>query len=382
MSFISTFSSLSKNGWSGLGAGDYQLLATTGNLTITATTIKISNDGLNVVGIFGTGNSNLTYYNINSNNVITLANTIAGNTSLAGATAIAYAKQTKDVVAIGSSTSDVGGTNRGAARIYRNEVLNIHIAGTANSQGFGANTTSSNNGNIVGIIDSNILGNRSAYIYEYNGSTYTLRDTITPYPPSIVMASYMDGTGNILVTTDQTSNTVVVYNYSGNAWSIQANLTPANVSNLTNRFGQQIIINESGNTIVMTDPEAINNANSVGRLFVFKNISNVWSEYQQIDCPIINNTYGALTTSASIGIDQNGENIVIPVSVSAGTGNIGTVVFSNINGNYTFKQFLDPVSSNVEYFTPSDISGSSVRIATISQNVLPITDITLKCFST
>jgi hypothetical protein len=382
MSFVSTYNSLSKNGWSSFGPSEYQLLASSANLTISPSSIQISNDGLNIVGIDGSGNSNIVYFNINSNNVITVANTIAGNLEIGGAGDLAYSKQTKDVVVVGAGAADVGGTNRGTVRVYKNTVSAFQVVGTANNQRLGTSVTCNSNGNIIGICDLPIGGNASAFIYQFNSNTWTLRDTINPFPVSLNMSTAMDSTGNVLVTSNLSSNTVVVYNYSGNTWGIQANLTPANINNLTVRFGQQIIINDTANTIVVTDPDAINNANSVGKMFIFKNISNVWSEYQQIDCPVLSNTFGRLVAlNHSLGIDTTGDIISIPAYNNSNLDLAGTMIFSNVNGNYTLKQFLDPASLNVENLVVSDIANTGIRLAVISQDVNPISNAKMRCYS-
>lgn len=371
MSFISTYDILSSRGWQIVSGGEkYILLAsTTSNIAVNVPeALRMSYDGTLMAAIGGFGNANIFTFTVNSNNIISTS-AQSGNAYIAGAGELAFAKTTKDVIVVSSAISDVGGHNRGGAWIIGPNVT-TGLLGTDDNQRFGANVACNETGNIVAIMDASPvgLGIRNAFIYSNDANGAVLRETITPYAPAFTASSYMDDTGNILVTSDWANTELVIYTYNGNTWN-NSNVALSNTSGLSQFFGSSIIINGSGDTIALVDGGATTSSNNLGRMYIFKNISNTWTEYQQLDCPNVGNTSNVsnLYLGDEIGISKNGSIITYPVENS---GSLGIAVFENISNNYILRDWLNPTTiPNTNYFQPVDTNDNGNKIGLISYDV-------------
>lgn len=258
-----------------------------------------------------------------------------------------------DFLAIGSNNNDTGGNNRGAVYVHakdeggsdnwgETQVLTADDA--ADNDQFGTSVGLSGNYIISGAPydDDNGTSSGSAYIFFYNGSTWSqqakiIGSTITNDDQfgiscaidgdyAVVGAKYHDGS-------ETESGVAYVFKRSGVNWN-QIKILQPNTEKESAFFGSSVSI--SGEYIVV-GAEFYNTGQSyAGSAFIFKRNEGGADNWGQIAQLIPNDIGGATSGNFGASISIQGENVIVGSSFdNDGGSNTGAVFLYNKYENGT-----------------------------------------------
>ena len=354
MSFVSTFNSLSTNGWSAKGSGGYSPIYVLANTNV-GTDVAISENGNYVIASNAIANTAgiVKVYTVNNNVLINQAN-IIGN--LEGSNLVGGFGQSIDIDYDGTrfiSGAPSTGPNaipnfgpRGAARIYVRDGTTWSYeqqinAPNANVTAFGQAVTINNSGDIVAIAENWVYGTHIVRTYSRTGNTWaSLANISSPSSNNIAFGSAIaiDGNNTLVVGAFRanTNGTFsgAAYVYNSNTGSLLATLL-ASDGVAGDNFGADVNISNDGNTIVVTAP-GVNS--TTGAAYVYKGAGSSWTEVQKL-LPFGNvSTYGIKSEDTTPqGISGNGSIIAISSSFDG----------SNSTANYTsLLTYIDSSNTN------------------------------------
>jgi hypothetical protein len=359
MSFVSTFNSLSTNGWSAKTNNQYSPIYVLANTDV-GEDVAISEDGNYVIASNSVANTQVgvvKVYTVNNNVLINQAN-IVGN--LEGSNLVVGFGTSIDIDYDGTrfiSGAPQSGANsvpnfgrQGAARIYvrsgtswsYEEQINAPTSGCLR---FGTTVTINNSGDIAAIGQSPFDGTQSVFTYTRSGNSWSALANIHTPVSNIFFgcAIAMDGNNTVVIGASRAnfngtfSGATYVYNANG---SLLATLL-ASDGVAQDSFGGQVNISNDGTTIVVTAP-GVNSSN--GAAYVYKGSGSSWTEVEKL-LPFGNvGTYGVVGLDTTPqGISGNGSIIAISASfdsniTTANYTSLLTYIDSSNSNNYVSTQ--------------------------------------------
>jgi len=214
------------------------------------------------------------------------------------------------VIAIGAYTNDFNGTGAGCVKIYQKQdgawvQKGQTIYGLGENDYFGVSVSISSDGSIIAI---------GAYEYTY-------------------------GTGY-----------VQVFKYNGNNWvQIGLNITGENTGDF---FGGYLSLSSDGNIIAITAISNDDNGESAGSVYVFKNLSDTWTQIGSS----INGENGGDGFGSSVSLCANGS--IVAIGAYRANDNNGQVrIFQNVSNNW------EQIGSDINSEGEDDWFGNSVSIS-------------------
>jgi hypothetical protein len=372
MSFVSTYNSLSVNGWSADNAGDFSTISKIA--TNVGEPLAMSQDGLYAIGANTTANvaGIVKVYTINNSSVLTLQANIIGNNSPNGQVVREFGTSldidydgTRFVA--GAPKNGLGNTQFGCARIYVRSGTSWSLeqqvdppVGNTNVLGYA--TTINNDGSTIVVGQIGFGGANSEIIYSYgrSGNAWSLLASI-PKPanatPNANLGSFwgstiaMDGNNTFVsgasrdITAGLFAGAAYVYDTSGTQL---AQLIPSDAA-ASNEFGIRVAMSNDGNTIAVGSVVT-------KKVYLFKGGGSSWTEVANIG-----NTYAPnVNFPQDISISGDGKKIFI--SAPGPTPTDTFVLYyddaSNSN-NWTYQQTL--TTANTDWFgsyTDTNSSGN------------------------
>ncbi|MCB0501215.1 MAG: hypothetical protein KDD32_00920, partial [Bacteroidetes bacterium] len=200
-----------------------------------------------------------------------------------------------DVAIIGAYLDDLGSlTNAGSAYIYRKvgggwaHETKLTAFDAAISDQFGQGVAISGNVAVVGATgDDPVANSGSAYVYRYNGS-WNFEQKLEPpdAEANMFFGEKIDISANKLIISarlDDVSSTdegsAYIYNYNGTSWELEQKLLPTN--GLANDyFGHSVAID--GNIAVVGAIGVDDNGSLSGSAYVFRYNGGTWVQEQQL----------------------------------------------------------------------------------------------------
>ncbi len=384
MSFVSTFNSLSTNGWSAKNAAGYSPIYVLAN-TYVGYDVAISENGSYVIASNPYANTSgiVKVYTVNNNVLINQSN-IIGN--LEGANLVGRFGTSIDIDYDGTrfiSGAPASGPNsipnfgpQGAARVYVRDGTTWQFekqfdAPNANCVEFGTVCTINNNGDAVAIAENWPAGTHVVRTYNRIDSTWTsLADIPSPDISNNIAFGCsigMDENSTLVVgafranTNGTFSGAAYVYNTSGLLLSTL--LASDGVAN--DNFGAEVNISNDGNTIVVTAP-GVNS--STGAAYVYKGSGSTWTEVQKL-LPFGNAVgsfgTGGLDTTPQ-GVSGNGSIIAISATfdsnvTTANYTSLLTYIDSSNNNNWISTQQIQyPAAQSFGYAVDINYSGTLI----------------------
>lgn len=373
MSFVSTFNSLSTNGWSAKGSGNYSPIYVLANTNV-GYDVAMSEDGNYVIASNPSANTAgiVKVFTVNNNVLVNQAN-IIGNNYVANVvrdfgTSIDIDYTGTRIVA-GATANGLSNTQAGSTRIYLRSGTTWNIETqinppVSNTNFFGQLVTINNNGNIIAVGQSVTGGTETVYTYSRSGTTWSSLATINTPTPNIFFGCSiaMDGNNTLAIGAYRANNNgtysgaAYVYNTSG---SLLATLLASDGAAGDN-FGADVNISNDGNTILVTAP-GVNS--STGAAYVYKGSGNSWTEIQKL-LPFGNvGTFGESDDITPQGVSGNGSIVAISATYPSGsTANytsLLTYIDSSNNNNYVSTQQIQyPASQNFGQSIDMNYSGS------------------------
>jgi hypothetical protein len=389
MSFVSTFNSLSTNGWSAKGSSGYSPIYVLANTNV-GEDVAISEDGNYVIASNSVANSAgiVKVYTVNNNVLINQANVI-GN--LEGSNAVLEFGSSIDIDYDG--TRFIGGAPQtgpnaipgpgaqGAARIYVRSGTSWSYeqqinAPTSNCVDFGSAVSINNNGDVIAVAESIIYGTQTVRTFSRSGNTWSsLANIPAPTANNIFFGCSisLDGNNTLAVGAYRANNngtySGAAYVYDSTSGSLLATLLASDGA-ANDNFGAQVDISNDGNTIVVTAP-GVNS--STGAAYVYKGSGNSWTEVQKL-LPFGNvGTFGVGGEDTTPqGISGNGSIIAISATfdsniTTANYTSLLTYIDSSNNNNYISTQQIQYPAA--QYFgTVVDINYSGSLMITSAGN--------------
>lgn len=327
MSFVSTYNSLSINGWTADSAGNYSLFSKINSSV--GDDVAISQNGL--YAIASNVNSNtagvIKVYTINNSSVLTAQSNIIGNPSPIGqvirqfGTSIDIDYDGTRLVG-GATQNGSGNSEFGCARIYVRSGSSWSLEQqvgppVANTTLLGFQTTINNDGNIivVGQIGSGGANSEIIYSYERTGSAWSLLSSI-PKPTNAGSSSgwgsaiAMDGNTTFVAGAprDTTSGSFAGASYVYSASGSQlAQILPSDAA-ANNYFGSSVAISNDGTTIVV-------GSTTTQKAYIFKGSGSSWTEAQ-----ILDNSYAGAGVGfpQKITVSADGKKIFLSTAYGSG----------------------------------------------------------------
>ena len=388
MSFVSTFNSLSTNGWSTKSSGGYSPIYVLANTNV-GYDVAMSEDSNYVIASNPSANGSgiVKVYTINNTVLINQAN-IIGNTE--GSNLVFGFGQSIDIDydgtrfisgAPGSGANTTPGFGKqGAARIYVRDETTWYFekqfnAPTANVSAFGTSVSINNNGDKVAIAEGIVYGTFTVRTYSRSGNTWTsLANIPSPTSNNIFFGSSiaMDGNNTLVVGAYRANNngtfSGAAYVYDSSSGSLLATLLASDGAAYDN-FGKQVNISNDGNSIIVTAPGA---NSSTGAAYVYKGSGNSWTQVQRL-VPFGNvGTFGDLGDETTPqAISGNGSIVAIsalwPSGSNANYTSLLTYIDSSNTNNYISTQQIQYPAA--QYFgSVVDINYSGTLIITSAGN--------------
>lgn len=349
MSFVSTFNSLSTNGWSAKSSGGYSPIYVLANTNV-GYDVAISDNGATVIASNPTANTNgiVKVYTV-VNNVLTFNSTIIGNNY--GSNVVQNFGTSIDInydgskFIVGATTGGTGNISQGSARIYNSGSIETQInPPNSGTSFFGQTVTINGGGDQVAVGQNYYGGTDSVYTYTRSGTTWSLLANIHTPTPNIFFGCSLSMDGNNTLAIGAYRSNIngtfsgAAYVYSTNG-TLLATLTASDgVAN--DNFGAEVDISYDGSTILVTAP-GVNS--STGAAYVFKGGGSSWTEVQKL-LPFGNvglfGSTGDDTTPQ--GISGNGSIIAItasyPGNSTANYTSLLTYIDASNNNNYASTQ--------------------------------------------
>jgi hypothetical protein len=326
MSFVSTYNSLSVNGWSADSAGTFSLVSQINSNVGEA--VAISQNGLYAIASNTNSNSAgiIKVYTINNTSVLTPQANIIGNNSPIGQVVTKFGTSL-DIdydgtrLVGGAPQNGLSNTQFGCARIYvrsgNSWSLEQQVGPpVGNTNQLGYQTTINNGGSTIVVGQIGFGGANSEIIYSYSrsGNTWSLLANI-PKPTNAGTGSFwgstiaMDALNTFVAgaprdtTSGINAGAAYVYNTSGTQL---AQLIPSDAAANTS-YGIQVAISNDGNTI------AIGSA-ITKKVFLFKGSGSSWTEVANIG-----NTYApSQPFPQEIALSADGKTIFISAAYANG----------------------------------------------------------------
>ena len=354
MSFISTFNSLSTNGWKSINSQTfiYEVSETISPAQSSGTelsrSIAISYAGNIIIAgapLYDKTIGNVTYTDAGAvviysgsdatwtqNQILTGSNVANGDTQ-------GYAVSISgdgNYVALSSSNGYLPNLNaEGSVYVFSsngtsyNQQTQLLSSGAANNGNFGSAISLSKYGNYMCVGASNekvsTVSTGAAYIFARVSTTWNQQQRLTPSDTGNIISfgssCAIDSTGTYAIvgaTTYNGSNThsgaAYIYGRSGNTWTQLQRLTPSSPVIDNQFFGQQVQISENGNTIAVSGPsDGTDYINGGGSVWIYSKSGNTWSESQRINCidPINHPPFSAGQFGYGLSLDAPGNWLMI-----------------------------------------------------------------------
>ena len=286
------------------------------------------------------------------------------------------------IIAVGMSSNNSSGNNRGHVRIFQNvggnwTQIGQDINGDNAGENFGIGLDSLDinaSGNIVaiGAPNSSINGSDSGLVrvYENNGGTWTQIGTDLMGSTDEEMGSSVDlsDNGNILLVGSPLADSngtnsgklQVFENIAGTWMQIGADI-PGDASG--DFFGERSAINADGSILIGGAKGNDDVANFAGHARIFENVGGTWTQ--------IGSDLDGATSADQFGINVaiNGSGNIVAVSGLSGNGHVS--VFENTGGTWTLVDMDIIGEANLDFFGWSvslDASGTHVGSGTQLNN--------------
>jgi hypothetical protein len=327
MSFVSTFNSLSVNGWQGKNNINFILQATE-TISPAQAGVELSRN----IGINYTGNiiiasapkyaktvGLITYTDVGavcvytgSGNTWTQTQTLTAN--VAGAYAngeyqgLAAISISGDGIYISSSGSNAYNSTldgEGIVYIFKSngssytQQTQVAGSGAANNGNFGSSISLNQYGNYmcVGAQNESVSSTNCgvAYIFNRSGNTWSQQQRLTP--SDVVSDLFfgascsIDSTGTYAVIggtgydgANTNSGAAYVFSRSGSTWTQVQKLTPSSPVVSNQFFGQEVAISDNGDIIAVSGPTSGGVASPYGgSVWIYTKSGSTWTETQRID---------------------------------------------------------------------------------------------------
>lgn len=360
MSFISSFNSLSTNGWSAKISNQFTPISIVSNANV-GFDLAISEDGNYVIASNPFANSAgiIKVYTVN-NTVLTNQATIVGNVE--GGKVVTRFGSSIDIdydgtrLVSGSIQNGLSNVQAGSARIYLRTGTTWSFEQqidppVSNTFWFGQGVTINNSGDTIAVAQDYAGGTSSVYTYSRSGTTWSpVANIHTPVPSIAFGSSIAMDNNNTLVIGAFRSN--VNGTFSGAAYVYNANGTllstlTASDGAANDNFGAEVNISNDGNTILVVAPGA-NSSN--GAAYVFKGSGNTWTQVQKL---LAFGDTGGITPTDDIstqGLSGNGSIVALSATYSNTANYTSILTYQDINNsnNYTNGQQLQ--YPNLQFF--------------------------------
>jgi len=379
MSFTSTASSLSVNGWKG-GQGIFVNFSISDSSNVHANTTPSIAPRVSTLSL-DTGNVAFLGDQIETTTIgtgITASDTFPSitNSNIESGTGL-------DVSVDGSGAYAISGTEGTVPIMFASTANNWSLQQTISPNAtdystFGTRVTMNQNGDIVAISGrQNITGTLKIELFTRSGSTWSYQDTITQPAGGFGLSLGIDQmdfntAGDILAVGDTSyagtytnEGAVYIFEESGGTWSLTHTITQPNPVTRTNWFfGRKVTMNTTGDSIVSSDRRGFPSATGkvVSR---FQKQGASWAQTAELPQPTDTLTGGITVDDFGESLDANKDNhntIIVKGTVPTNNATYGRgrlYVFQNEGTSYTQTQEI----FNVTYVTPPFGGfGSSVRM--------------------
>jgi hypothetical protein len=351
MSFVSTFNSLSTNGWiAKTTSGTYSPIYILANTDV-GHDVAMSEDGNYVIASNPDANSAgiVKVYTINNNVLLNQANVI-GN--VFGSNVITKFGTSIDIdydgtrFIAGASANGLGNSAAGSARIYTRSGTSWSIETqinppVSNTLRFGNVAVINNSGDNIAIGQNYFGGTDSVYTYSRSGTTWSIVANIHT-PASNIFFGHsmaMDGNSTLVIGAPRANNngtfSGAAYVYDCNGSLLTTLLASDGAAN--DNFGSYVGISNDGGTIVITAPGANSN---VSAAYVYKGSGNTWTEVEKV-IPFGSSGpfYGEEAGFTPQGVSGDGSLLALstqpPTGATANYTSILTYIDSSTSNTYT-----------------------------------------------
>lgn len=385
MSFVSTFNSLSVNGWQAKNNINF-IFRDVLTLTPPQAGAEFSRDiGINYAGniiISGIPRYDKTVGGINytdvgavcvfsgSGNTWTQDQVLTGSgyanldyqgffTSISGdGNYIAFSAQNGYLANLSEEGSVYVFNSNGTAY---NQQVQLLSSGAANNGQFGSAISLNEYGNYmcVGAASEFVSSVKSgaAYIFNRSGTTWSQQQRLVPSDPSTFLSfgtsCSIDSTGSYAIIgaagsdgANTNSGAAYIFTRTGSAWTQVQKLTPSLPVIQNQFFGQEVAISDNGNIIVVSGPSdgVPISPNGGGSVWIYAKSGGTWTEIQRLDC--IDPTYSPPNAYGLFGyglaLDKNGDWLIISDLING-----ATYVYYNNLGTFNFVQQISGVTEQV-----------------------------------
>ena len=215
------------------------------------------------------------------------------------------------VIAIGAPDNDANGSSSGQVRIYKN-INNVwtqiggDIEGAGRDDRLGIGIDLSKNGNIIAIGES---GNNNIKVFENINNTWIQKGNNTSDVSAgqgIGFDVAINADGSRLATT--IANTIILYYFMNNQWTIGKLIELSGTRN--SLANASVAFNDAGDVLVIGNRQynGNNDGTEDGRVLVYQEINNVWS---QKGTSIISNNNNNSYFGSSVDISGDGNIITL-----------------------------------------------------------------------
>jgi hypothetical protein len=377
MSFISTFNSLSVDGWQAKNPINFILQATE-TISPAQADVELSRSvGINYAGNIIVASAPkydktvglITYTDVGAVCVYTgSGNTWTQTQTLTGNVAGAYANGdvqgyalsiSGDGIYIASSGANAYNTTldgEGIVYIFKSngssytQQTQVAGSGARTNGNFGESVSLDQYGNYMCVGASNELvsstNSGAAYIFTRSGNTWSQQQRLIP---SDVVANLFFGTSCSIDSTgtyaivggtgydgaNTNSGAAYVFSRSGSTWTEVQKLTPSNPVVNNQFFGQQVAISDNGNVIAISGPtQGGVPAPYGGSVWIFTKSGSTWTETQRIDSP----APGTGQFGYGLAMDKTGAWLI---ASNPYTSAPGSYVYYNNQGTFTYIQKIN-----------------------------------------
>lgn len=349
MSFLGTFSALSKNGYQAIGSQWEQVQSISFPSSVTVRGLAFNADGsymaiTSIAAPTGIGTVHI-YYNDGSGTNWILQQSIVGTSDFFGE--FLSFSDDGSYIAIGAPNEDTSPyTNNGACHIYTRSGTTWNLqqillaSDRASNDEFGS--TVSLNGTATNIIigapnedTSPTTNNGAAYIFTRSGTTWTQQTKLTAptkytngyFGNSLQMSQdglyvIIGSPGNVGA---QDAGAAYIYRWNGTSWVLNQSYTNGIAGYLA---GRTVNINNNGSLV------AIRYA-GIKKLYVYTRTGTTWASGQIIDYSAYSPITVNNSTNEGTGMQGNGNNIILGTWV-----NNKAIIINNDLGTYNITQDL------------------------------------------
>ncbi|MEA3514158.1 MAG: FG-GAP repeat protein, partial [Nanoarchaeota archaeon] len=293
---------------------------------------------------------------------------------------------------VGASGEDIGGTDTGAAYIFRwtgtnwTQQTKIQASDKEAYDYFGISVSISSDGNttIVGAYakDTDGINTGAVYIFRWDGANWTQQSKIQAsdkesedhfgYSVSIssdgnsaiVGARYEDTGGSM-------AGAAYIFRWNGTAWSEQAKIQ-ASDKEASDQFGQPVSISSDGNTAIVGASGEDTGGSYAGAAYIFEFDGTTWTEQAKIQA---SDNQASDWFGSSISISSDGNYAIVGANgEDTGASNAGAAYFFKKEITLpTYTNFTSTESTNFSDVTLSSVTSLTLAIENKGKIKFPVT---------